>query len=97
MISLRDEIVRFCTMISKLRLGYGIFKYSATASQTQFHLRNAQISLPVRAISRTLACISLLLAMTTIRFRKIICLMFFELFGFIAAQTLLVDRRSSSL
>ena len=29
MISLRDEIVRFCTMISKLRLGYGIFKYAA--------------------------------------------------------------------
>ena len=59
MISLRDEIVRFCTMISKLRLGYGIFKYSATASQTQFHLRNAQISLSARTISRTFACISL--------------------------------------
>ena len=43
MISLRDEIVRFCTMISKLRLGCGIFEYSFARSK-RTHKRN----LPIR-------------------------------------------------
>ena len=43
MISLRDEIVRFCTMISKLRLGCGIFEYSFARSK-----RTYKRNLPIR-------------------------------------------------
>ena len=43
MISLRDEIVRFCTMISKVRLGCGIFESSFARSK-----RTYKRNLPIR-------------------------------------------------
>ena len=50
-ISLRDDIVHFCTMISKLRLGYGIFKYSATACIARIHQASTRAELRFEFLS----------------------------------------------
>lgn len=42
MLSLCDDIVQFCTMISKLCLGYGIIEFSRT--QCGFHPNDVRIS-----------------------------------------------------
>ena len=62
MISLCDDIVQFCTMISKLRLGYGIFEFSHT--QCGFHPNDVRISTEHSEDHRCVATISLLTTFT---------------------------------